>query len=341
MLVVRNLCATVGRSFKLADLSFSGGSGERMVVLGPNGSGKATLLRLIAGLESPRAGTISFADEVLSSAGRVSLPPEARSIGVLLQDVALFPHLRVRENVALALPPGMRKVEGHPLVDRALELGRVRHLQDRSVPGLSGGEQQRVALARALVRRPRMLLLDEPFHSLDGPAKREILSEVRSLVQQESVATLLVTHDLEEASAFADQVMVLRQGRMVQQGTLEELYQHPADELVAGLLGPVLSLEVEQARRSGIELPPDARGPRLFFRPEHLLLTPAPEDVPNGVSVASRRSSGMTTEVTIRLSDGLELAARSSGSSSLQPGQRVTARIDKTLSWPAAEEVAR
>jgi iron(III) transport system ATP-binding protein len=338
VLSVKHLGAGIGRSFRIEDVSFSVRSGERVAILGPNGSGKTSLLRLILGLETPDSGTISWSDTVLSKEGRVLVLPEDRSMGILFQEGALFPHLTVRENVAVALPPGTSGAAGRPLVDRALDIARIGHLDDRSVPALSGGEQQRVALARALVQRPGVLLLDEPFRSLDGPAKREILSELRVIVQREDMATLLVTHDTEEAAAFSDRVVILRAGRKIQEGSFAEIYDHPADRFTADFLGPVQTIDVEQARRCGLGLPPGGGASKLLFRPEHLVLTAVPDSEADGLRVAHVRSTGALQEIAILLPDGTELLSRVPAHASPQPGRKVSARIVQTLPLPVIEE---
>jgi iron(III) transport system ATP-binding protein len=339
VLSVNNHCARIGRDFAIEDISFSVGSGERIALLGPNGSGKTSLLRLIAGLETPRSGTISWSGAVLSSPGRVDVPPESRSMGILFQEGALFPHLDVRANVAVALPPGTSKSEGRPLVDRALEIARIRHLADRSVLAISGGEQQRAALARALVLRPAVLLLDEPCRSLDGPVKRQILAELRAIAQKENMATLLVTHETDEAAAFSDRVVLLRGGRMAQEGSFDDIYRHPADRGIADFLGPVQAIETDKARRHGLELPPGCEAPELFFRPEHLVLTAAPDSAAHSLRVVQVRAAGALQEVTVELPDGTELLSRVLAGRDLQSGQSVSGRIAATLSLPDNEEL--
>jgi iron(III) transport system ATP-binding protein len=338
VLSVRELCGTIGRSFRLEGVSFTVGPGERVAVLGPNGSGKSFLLRLILGLATPRAGTISWSDEVLSEGGRVRVPPEARSMGVVFQEGALFPHLDVRRNVELALPRTLGAAARREQVDRALEVARIHALRDRAVQALSGGEQQRVALARALVQRPRVLLLDEPFHSLDGPLKRAVLAEVRTMVEDRDVATVLVTHDTDEAASFADRVVFLLGGRMVQEGTFEDLYSRPADRVAAEFLGPVETLELAAVRDAGIELPREHDGPTVVFRPEHLELTTLDGGDDRGLEVVEVSHQGAFQRVVVALPDGRSLTSKAGTGVSWERGQRVSARIARTLSWPGRDE---
>jgi ABC-type Fe3+/spermidine/putrescine transport system ATPase subunit len=338
VLSVKHLGAAFGKSFRIEDVSFSVRSGERVVILGPNGSGKTSLLRLILGLETPETGSISWSDRVLSKESRVLVLPEDRSMGILFQEGALFPHLGVRENVAVALPPGTPGDAGRPLVDRALDIARIRHLEDRSVPALSGGEQQRVALARALVQRPGVLLLDEPLRSLDGPSKREILSELRLIVEKEDMAALLVTHDTQEAALFADRVVVLREGRKIQEGSFAEIYDRPADRFTADFLGPVQTIEAEKARRWGLGLPEGSGAAVVLFRPEHLVLTEVPDTEARGLEVARVQSTGALLEIAVMLPDKTELLSRAPAHASPGPGRKVSARIVQALSLPITEE---
>jgi iron(III) transport system ATP-binding protein len=330
MLSVDKLGVRLGPRFGLQDLSFRVAPGERVAIVGPNGSGKSTLLELIAGLRAPGAGRILWADVVLSADRQVRVLPEQRGVGLLLQDGVLFPHLTVQDNVALGLPRDTPPPERAALVDRALEALQASALRDRPVPSLSGGEQQRVALARALAQRPRLMLLDEPFHSLDGPVKRAILSELRDLVQTRGLAALLVTHDTSEVAAFAERALVLREGRFVQEGSLQQLYDEPADGWVARLLGEVEVMDLAQLRRSGVLLPALAAEPadgRLSFRPEAVALTPAEQ----GLEVVRCCGQGAAIEVCLRLTDGGTLRARAPAHSAPAVGSTVVARIMHTL----------
>lgn len=196
---------------------------------GPSGAGKTALLRAIAGLESPARGHIGFPDETWFDAERgIDLPPERRHAGLVFQDYALFPHLTVRANVAFG---GTRDV------DRLLERMRLRHLADARPSSLSGGERQRVAVARALALRPRVLLLDEPMAALDPSLRGDVRAELRDVIDDLAIPTLLVTHDFEEAAALADRIGVLVDGKLLQMGTPSELVASPKDAFVAGFTG--------------------------------------------------------------------------------------------------------
>jgi molybdate transport system ATP-binding protein len=207
-------------------------SHETLLIAGPNGAGKSTLLRLLLGVLRPDAGHIALAGSALfDSTARVDAPPEQRRLGYVPQDYALFPHLDVEENVAFglaALPRSERRGRAAEWLSR-LDLTA---LARRSPSSLSGGERQRVALARALAREPRALLLDEPFASLDPGARRDLRASLRRWLRGWRLPALMVSHDPADAAA-ADRIAVLERGRLVQQGTLDELRKAPATEFVS------------------------------------------------------------------------------------------------------------
>lgn len=210
------------------DLSFDLGPGL-MAIAGPSGSGKTTLLRVIAGLETPARGRIGFPEgEWFDSERRVDLPPERRRVGMVFQDLALFPHLSVRDNVAFG---------GPARADDMLERMRLLDLEHERPGSLSGGERQRVALARALATDPQVLLLDEPMASLDPALRNEVRAELRDLLGEVAVPTLLVTHDFEDAAALAGSIAVMVDGKLLQMGTPSELVATPRDGFVASLTG--------------------------------------------------------------------------------------------------------
>jgi molybdenum ABC transporter ATP-binding protein len=200
-----------------------------VALVGPSGAGKSTVLRAVAGLVRPSAGRIALGDTTwYSSDARVDLPPQERAVGLVFQEYALFPHMSVRRNVAYG---------GTARVDELLDRLRLAHLA-RSRPGtLSGGERQRVALARALAREPRVLLLDEPLSALDAHTKSTVRSELRRLLRELRLPTLLVTHDFEDAAVLADRVGVIVDGALVQTDTPQALVAAPANPFVAGLTG--------------------------------------------------------------------------------------------------------
>ncbi|HXD55167.1 MAG TPA: ABC transporter ATP-binding protein [Solirubrobacteraceae bacterium] len=223
-------------------------AGSLTSVLGLSGCGKTTLLRVIAGFERAERGTIDLGGETLDD-GRTYLAPERRSIGYVPQEGALFPHLTVEGNVGFGLTRAERRSS---TVGELLEMVGISALAGRFPHELSGGEQQRVALARALARRPQALLLDEPFSALDATLRAHVREEVHSLLREQGVTTVLVTHDQEEALSLADSVAVLRDGQIVQQGTPAELYERPVDERLARFLGAVNVLDASFAGETAV-----------------------------------------------------------------------------------------
>ena len=207
----------------------------RVVALfGPSGAGKTTLLRCLAGLERPDRGEVRFAGETWFDAGaRVDVPPQRRGVGLLFQDHALFPHLTVAENVGYGVPRRDRA----RVVEGLLRRFELEALAGRRPGALSGGEQQRVALARALAPAPRLLLLDEPLSALDLPLRARLRGELRALLRELALPTLVVTHDHAEALALADEVVVLGGGRVLQVGAPAVVFDRPADREVARIVG--------------------------------------------------------------------------------------------------------
>lgn len=217
----------------LRDVSLRVAEGETVVLLGASGSGKTTLLRIIAGLETPDSGRVIFAGRDLAG-----VPVHRRGFGLMFQDLALFPHLNVFDNVAFGLRMvGLSRAEIAARVEEALNLVGLSGFARRDVHTLSGGERQRVALARSLAPRPRLLMLDEPLGALDRVLRDQLIGELRDILKGVGVTALYVTHDQAEAFVLADRIALLHQGRIEQEGTPEEVYQHPATPFVARFLG--------------------------------------------------------------------------------------------------------
>jgi molybdate transport system ATP-binding protein len=207
------------------------------VLFGPSGSGKSTVLRVLAGLERPGSGTIRFAGETWLDAGDGRfVSPQRRGVGYLFQDYALFPHMTVVRNIAYPLR-GVHRNTRTALVGAMLERFGLGGLGERCPRQLSGGQQQRVALARALVGKPRLLLLDEPLSSLDGPTRDEMRRGLGDILAELSIPTVIVTHDTREAVALGDHVVVMSEGRVLQQGSVEEVFSRPVDPVVARIVG--------------------------------------------------------------------------------------------------------
>jgi molybdate transport system ATP-binding protein len=224
--------ASVSADFRVPVESFS-----ITVLFGPSGCGKSTVLRCLAGLERPEEGTIRFGDEKwFDSARRVCTSPQRRDVGFLFQSYALFPHLTVAENIGYGLTSFPRAARDQRVGDLLDVLG-LEGLGRRSVHEISGGQQQRVALARAIARRPRLLLLDEPLSALDTSLRDELRQELRRQIELFGIPTILVTHDRNEALAIAQRIVVMRDGRMQQVGTIEDVLANPANLAVARSMG--------------------------------------------------------------------------------------------------------
>jgi molybdate transport system ATP-binding protein len=213
------------------------GSSSVTVLFGPSGCGKTTALRCLAGLARPDAGVIRRGDEVWFDAERrIHLSPQRRGVGLLFQDYALFPHLTVAGNVGFALA-SLPRAERKQRVESLLTAFELTELARRYPSQVSGGQQQRVALARAFARRPRLLLLDEPLSALDGPTRDQLRPELRRQLARFGVPVVLVTHDRGEAMALADHLVVMDQGRIVQQGPVADVFSRPAGLAVARIVG--------------------------------------------------------------------------------------------------------
>jgi iron(III) transport system ATP-binding protein len=219
----------------VADLSLKVETGEIVGVVGESGCGKTTLLRLVAGFEIPDSGTIVIGDAIVTD-DKTYLPPEKRGVSMVFQEHALFPHLTVSENVGFGLHKLSRK-DSDAQIEEMLALVKLETYKDRYPHELSGGQRQRVALARALAPQPAVLLLDEPFSSLDERLKLDMRDEVREIIHRLGTTTLWVTHEMEYALALSDRMAILRDGNLQQIETPGFIYTHPANEYVANLFG--------------------------------------------------------------------------------------------------------
>ncbi len=259
----------------LEDVSFDVYKGELLTLIGASGSGKTSLLRIVAGLEAPDTGEVRLGNALLTSGHRILVPPEQRHVGFVFQNHALFPHLKVRDNVAFGLGHGRRD---RARVAELLDMVNLAEVAGRYPHQLSGGERQRVALVRALAPQPSLLLMDEPFSSLDYSLREGLREETRRLIRQAGATTLFVTHDAEDALAVSDRIAVLREGRILQIGTPPEIYHRPADRDVARSFGPCNFLVVADfatplrlAACRGIQ-PEGLNEGELWVRPEDLTL---------------------------------------------------------------------
>ncbi len=340
-LQVQNLTKTYRRGQEPAvkDVSFEIPEGDLLSLVGASGSGKTTLLRLIAGLERPDAGVIRLDAQVISSPA-ILCPPEERGIGLVFQHQALFPHLTVERNVAF----GLRHLEGgecEAVVSPLLELVGLTQLRKRYPHELAGGERQRVALARALAPSPRLLLLDEPFSSLDARLRQAVRDETRAILKARGATALFVTHETGDALSIADRIVVLRQGSVQQDGVPSEVYYAPANAYVASFFGacnflPVNSLPHPSGARIRCQVGPPALasgairggdGPEfgIWVRPEDLeLVKPENSGALTG-SVVRVGFHGAYLEVTLHCeNDGgesFEVMVRHHGPFLVRPGE--------------------
>jgi iron(III) transport system ATP-binding protein len=277
-ILLEDVSKSFGATRAVREVSLEIERGEVMAVLGPSGCGKTTLLRLIAGFEAPDGGSVRVGEETVAGPGTL-VPPEKRRVGMVFQDFALFPHLTVEANIAFGLSRRPRQ-EREDLTRRTLELVGLQHKTGRHPHELSGGERQRVALARALAPEPEVVLLDEPFSSLDATLRADLRREVELILRDAEATALLVTHDQEEALSLADRLAVMREGRIVQVGAPEEVYGRPASRWAAQFVGEVNVL-AGVARDGGVETELgrfDLRAPatgtvHVAVRPEQLELT--------------------------------------------------------------------
>ncbi len=242
MLDIRGLAKSFNGHIVLDHIDLDVAAGSTTAVVGASGCGKTTLLRLVAGFETPDAGTITIAGRQVAGPQR-SVAPHRRSVGYVAQDGALFPHLTVGQNIAYGLSGGARSREVRNRVAELLETVSLdAAFASRRPHQLSGGQQQRVALARALARKPDLMLLDEPFSSLDTGLRAATRKAVSRLLADAGVTTLLVTHDQEEALSIADQIAVMRDGRFTQVGAPQDVYRRPNDRFTAEFLGDCIAL---------------------------------------------------------------------------------------------------
>lgn len=334
LLRVEGLSVHVGavRYCAVSDVSFEVREGEHLALLGPSGCGKTSSLRAIAGFERASEGRIVFDGRTLSSSG-AHVPPHAREIGMMFQDFALFPHLDVGDNVAFGLTKLARE-ERRVRVADTLALVGLSDLAHRKPGELSGGQEQRVALARALAPRPRLVLLDEPFSSLDANLRAATRAHTARALEAVSATALLVTHDQAEALSFAARLVVLRDGRVEQDGTPEGVYQRPKSAFVARFLGAANLVSAVAAGDHAttalgvLALDGNADGDVvLCVRPENVALSTPTEDTTEvRATVVTREYHGATSTYVVR-GEGFELSALVAGGPPWTVGDPVSVRV--------------
>ncbi len=358
-LAISGLTKVFGTSTAVDGVTLRIRAGEMVALLGPSGCGKTTTLRMIAGLVEPTEG------DVLIGGARVThIPVHRRNIGMLFQNYALFPHLSVAENVAFGLQMrGLAKAAIRPKVETALTLVQLGDYTDRLPSALSGGQQQRVALARAIVIEPTLLLLDEPLGALDRNLRESMQVEIRQIQKRLGITAVLVTHDQEEALTMADRVVIMRDGKLEQVGTPEEIYSRPASRFVASFIGASNFLRGSVAGRYGDQsqvklsgggqvLVPWADDGRkdvlISVRPEAVGLSPIDEAAPDALggttaTVQQVVYKGQATHVHLRLDDGEPFVAflpnrqGESAGQSFAVGEKVWASWSPQSNWLVAD----
>ena len=336
-LVATGLQHRYGRVEVLRGVSFHVEPGEILCVVGPSGCGKSTLLRLVAGLERVQTGSIHIDGEVIA-APNCHVQPEQRDVGLVFQDFALFPHLSLLQNVAFGLA-SLPRSERQQIARGMLAQVGLGERADDPPHVLSGGQQQRVALARAMAPRPRLLLLDEPFSNLDVRLRHRMRVDTLRLLKESHTASILVTHDADEAMFMADRIALMQDGRIVQLGTPADLYQHPASPFAALFFGEMNRID-GISRNGRVETPlgsfgasgqPDGAPVQVLVRPESIQLFPV-ETGSATAQVMSRRMLGSTSLLSLQLvggdHPGFELQAQVASSAACEEGAVLHLRVD-------------
>jgi iron(III) transport system ATP-binding protein len=325
---LRGVTKSFGATDAVREVTLDIEHGELMAVLGPSGCGKTTLLRLIAGFEKPDSGCVNVGADVVAGPGRF-VPPEKRRVGMVFQDYALFPHLTVEANIAFGLARRPRE-ERDGLTRRTLELVGLQHRAASHPHELSGGERQRVALARALAPEPELVLLDEPFSSLDATLRAGLRREVELILRDAEATALLVTHDQEEALSLADRLALMRDGRIVQVGAPQQVYAQPATRWAAQFVGEVNVLP-GVARGAGVhtelggfDLGAPASGPvHVAVRPEQLELR---ADAAGNAEIVAREFRGHDVLYRLRHEGGRTVLVQRPSLEVHDVGERVFVR---------------
>ncbi len=323
-LEIRDLCCAFDGRAVVSDVTLSVAAGQVLCLLGPSGCGKSTTLRAIAGVETPRGGEIRIDGRAVAGPGAF-VPPERRGVGLIFQDFALFPHLSVHDNVAFGLS-GSRAAKRERVRELLARVKLDRYI-DAYPHELSGGEQQRVALARAVAPRPRVMLMDEPFSGLDNRLRDGIRDETLGVLKEEGAAVLLVTHEPEEAMRMADEIALMRDGRIVQHGAPYNIYNNPADRAAAAFFSDINVIEGEvngaltdtpfgQFLAPGV---PDGTPVDIVIRPQHVRIdfdragrgpNPTVQDgTPARAVVTRSRFIGKESLVEFRLDEGGAMSA--------------------------------
>jgi iron(III) transport system ATP-binding protein len=328
MIELQAVTKRYGSMTALSEVTMSVPRGAILTLLGPSGCGKTTFLRLLAGIQTPDEGAIWLNGRLVADgAGKTFVPPEARRVGLVFQDYALFPHLDVGDNVAFGLK-GTRQ-EKAARVAEMLALVGLEGYEKRMPYLLSGGQQQRVALARALAPLPDIMLLDEPFSNLDTALRAQVRAEVRDILRQTNMTTVFVTHDQQEALSLSDRIAVIFNGAVQQFGTPQELYNTPNSAEVAAFMGEAnfVSAQASGAKAQSplgeVNLLQPMRGPvKLLIRPERLHIEPPHADGTPAL-VQWREYYGRSQRICARLDDGTTLTISTDTQVAYERGDRV------------------
>lgn len=323
--------------------------GELLGLLGPSGCGKTTLLRIVAGFEKVSQGQVELGGKVVSDRNN-NIPPEKRNTGMVFQDYALFPHLTVAENIAFGL-----KGKKHPKSNGIFQSGRLKNpeIQQRisnvldlvglSLLGkrypheLSGGQQQRVALARAIAPQPALILLDEPLSNLDVQVRHRLRAEIRSILKAAGTTAIFVTHDREEALAISDKIAVMRDGKLEQVGTPEEIYTQPSSRFVAEFVtqanfltaireGQDWTTEIGKVELSNALSTTECNQAELMLRQEDIIITPDPHNISH-VTVKERQFLGREYRYCLETASGKRLHARTTINNPVAVGTKVNLSV--------------
>lgn len=296
-IVLKNISHSYGTTKVLDHVDITIEKGEFFTLLGPSGCGKTTLLRILAGFIHPTEGQVLIGEKDITN-----WEPEKRNMGIVFQNYALFPNMTVRDNIAYGLKVRKKPKEFiREKCDYYMELAGLKELENRRINELSGGQQQRVAIARALVIEPQMLLLDEPMSNLDVALRVKMREEIRAIQQKIGITTLFITHDQQEALSISDKVAVMKDGKVLQVGEPEEIYNHPNQEFVAKFVGTSNRIDKKDYELLGIE---KEEASCVFIRPEQMRLS---HEEKGGlpVRVLNVRFGGLYYEYTLE-SEGKE-----------------------------------